>query len=340
MNFNEYYSIEECIETEMLSEDVLEEAGLLGGLLGGTAKLLGTAGMSALKNLKPRTIKVSNFKKYLNPATTYEVTSKTYQAVTVLLTQSLLTWKQKSRDKSFVDKFVMGKKDIFVKDRYQGEIVLKGSESDQKEFMDKFFHQFELSEEFLVNDMVIYKLTNGGTIVTMSIIDPYDGDAPGLQNDPKKPRKIQKDMMSDMAYFIGVDSKGDDWFIDQTGQSFKQFLTVSSKMSTDRLTKMIKQKNDLYKAMPSLKFFSRIATKTVVKNLEKKFVEKAGKNIINKKPMKSKDGNVYTMTDGSMATFYNEGKNGKVIASQAVYDYIIKHGLDKTSNYKTIRKKS
>jgi hypothetical protein len=142
-----------------------------------------------------------------------------------LTAADLLGWKQTTKNKGMISKFIESKKNIYI-DRLVRGVIAKGKPTEE------FKTSFGLSDKFLPNEISIYKTTNGGFITFASVADPYDGPPLNKTQVSKLAGKLKN-----MKYFISVDDKADKWFVNKTGMHYNQFLAARKNMSADAMKK-------------------------------------------------------------------------------------------------------
>lgn len=341
MNFSEYYDVDKFIESEFMDNDVITEDFLgIGALTKGAFNLLGAAGGAAIRAYKSKPIKINNFNKYLNTEKTYQVSFKTYQAVNVLAADNLIIWRQHKKKSGWFKRVIDKLKQIFVVERYSG--VLSPNLDDSDEFRE-IFTDLNLDENFIVHDISIYKLSNGGHIVTMAILNDFtDESFKGIQaTDKKKPKKLNQQLLQESNYYVGIDDKAEKWFSDMTGMGFKQSLAVYSKYSEDSLSDEIKSRREFLGAKPVQYFYSKtISKKSRYEEIQTKFVEKAkeDKALKSSENLKDYDGKMYNLKNKGRVSFFKSGNEYKVMANQKAFDYILKNKIDVSRGYDRIEK--
>jgi hypothetical protein len=191
-----------------------------------------------IKFLKPKTVRVSSIK----PTDFTEGPKPLFSYIHNLLGSDLVNYKARSRDKGFISKFIMGKKKIYVKSLDFGMIA--------PSLYDEFEETVGVSDDYLINEISIYKMTNGGQVWLVSIADPYVGpDMETRQLKPKQAIKLQ-DRLRNMKYFVGTDDKGKQWFVEKTGMGFNQFLATGKSANTERLQRDLEKVLSDYQDQP------------------------------------------------------------------------------------------
>lgn len=300
---------------------------------------------AGFKKLKPTTIKLNKIKGLIDPANVNQITQNAYANMIRVVAADLGLWQEKSKDKGFVDKFMLKLKEPFVKDFKKG-ILNPDLKNDFKKI-------FELSGKWLIDEIQIYKTTNGGNILLMKIIDPYDGKIDKIQLSPKNPRKPEKDAMKNLKYYIALDKKAEKWFTGKKNMTFKNYLILASKFSKDALAKEIE--DEYKKFFPKKKDNEKIEdtkknvwiadiTKSQYKDLldYKSFGMKAelGKDFLKSSKIIPKgnfaEGRVFITTgDGSIAVYKTKNGDYHVTANDAGHEHIIKKDILNHDDFRT-----
>lgn len=193
---------------------------------------------AGFRKFKPTTMKLNKIKGLIDPANVNQITQNAFANMIRIVGADLGLWQEKSKDKGFMDKFILKLKEPFVKDFKKG--ILNSN------LKDDFKKTFDLTPKWLIDEIDIYKTTNGGNIMLMKIVDPYDGKIDKMQLNPKNPRKIEKDAMKNMKYYIALDKKAEKWFTTKKNMSFKNYLILASKFTKDALAKEIEDEYKKY----------------------------------------------------------------------------------------------
>jgi hypothetical protein len=229
MNFTEHYYIDE----EQLNE------GLFDFKKSPILKLLGGALTKGWNSIKPTTIKLSKISNLIDPSNIIQTTKNAYNKLMQVITADLSLWREESADKGFVDKFVLKVKTPFIKDLKFGVV--------DDSMIPEIKKTFGLSRSWIIDSINVYKTTNGGNILLMAIVDPYEGKIKKPQNSPKSPRKIEKEYVNNTKYYIALDKKAEKWFINKKNVQYKQYISMLSNYSYDQLAKEIDAEMKKYK---------------------------------------------------------------------------------------------
>ncbi len=215
-NFTNHYE-----DDKRLDEMVVIQEGILGGVW----KLMNMSVGTLFASLKPKHKNITDMSS-IDDKTVSQVPLSLWSYLHKLLAADLLLWKKKSRDKGFVDKFIMKKKDVYVTELFSIKL--------DEDLRDEFGEVFDLTEKpeeeveagdsqfkYLINEFSQYKMSNGGFVSLISVSDPYTGESDDYQVVGKIRERLQN-----LKYYVAISDKAEKWFSDKTGMLFNNFLVT------------------------------------------------------------------------------------------------------------------
>lgn len=249
-SFYEHYYNEKIDDEEQIDEVIVPAAALIGaGAVGGVSliwKVLNSSVNVIFKSLKPKKIKLNNLNN-IDPNKINQVPNTLFSYMHKLLAADLMLWRRKSKDKSFMNKFVMKRKDVYVTDLYQ--VIVN------EDLKDEFGEMFDLTKisvkkpgdddsdygyRYLINEFSTYKISNGGFVSVVSIADPYLG--------PPKDKKVSTigKKLKNLKYYIFINDKAQKWFDSKTGMLFKQFLVTRENITKSEMKSDVEDMANTY----------------------------------------------------------------------------------------------